>query len=64
MSNNGPRYQASTKTEHSCCWDASVLDTTVPPRYADDIGAGMICECEDIETAIKIAHALNRDAMS
>lgn len=63
MSNNGPRYQASAETEH-CCWRASVLDTSVPPPYAESIGGGMICECYDIETAIKIADALNRDAMS
>lgn len=63
MSNNGPRYQASHKVEHGCCWSASVMDTTAPPGFASDTGAGMVCECDDIETAILIADALNSLAM-
>lgn len=57
---NGPRFQASEKVGHGCCWSASVTDTNSPPRYEGDTGMGMICECESIETAQLIALALNR----
>lgn len=53
---NGPRFQASEKVRHRCCWPASVMDTIEP----DGIDQGMICECESIETAKLIALALNR----
>lgn len=64
MSNNGPRFQASEKTEHGCCWSASVTDTAAPPRFPGDDAGDMIVECDSIELAIQIAAALNRSTMA
>lgn len=63
MSNNGPRFQARAGSHHNCCFDAEVVDTLAVGKWT----AGFhptFCECPDIETAIIIARALNRDAMS
>lgn len=63
MSNNGPRYQARNGSRHDCCHDAQVIDTLF---YAPGSTGRhrQICECDDIETAIIIARALNKEAMS
>jgi hypothetical protein len=45
------RYKAIDEAEHSCCYGASVVDT-----HDDDI---TVCECFNMETAERIAHAMN-----
>lgn len=74
MSNNGPRYQARQGANshsccyqgangHSCCYDAHVVDTN--RLDLEPVGwEPVVCECEDIETAIAIADALNARAMA
>lgn len=52
------RYITSTDTEHGCCHDASVRDTTKPNPYSEN-GFALVCECHDMEIAVMIAEALN-----
>jgi hypothetical protein len=46
------RYQIFNKAEHSCCWDALIVDTKESPHRR-------ICECRE-EDAKMICEALNR----
>lgn len=62
MSDAGPRYQARQETEHGCCFEAMVVDTTVLTRYGRE--PELICECSYMDDAILIADALNARAMS
>lgn len=55
------RYQVLERSEsgHSCCFDASVIDTArpcniIPGRFY------VMCECEDEENAELIAKLLNK----
>jgi len=50
------RYQPDHDSQHGCCWGACVRDT-------QNIVFGKpaaICECDDFETAQRIANALNK----
>ncbi len=56
------RYRASERTEHSCCWAASVEDTCSPTMINGEHYKGqytLICECESLLVAEEIAAALN-----
>lgn len=57
------RYRASDRTEHSCCYEACVEDTTIPiiiggEHYEDQYE--MVCECPNRAAAEMIAEALNK----
>lgn len=63
MSNNGPRFQARYEREMNF---ATVRDSTQMSNSPFHHRRGehyVVCSCDDIETAIIIARALNRDAM-
>lgn len=51
-----PRWKAKPGSDHRCCFDAQVVDTTKETikGYPD-----VICEAHDMENAEKIAAALN-----
>lgn len=53
------RYKAVKGSESGhCCFDSTVVDTHTPhPTFAGD--HDWVCECFDMETAQKIADALN-----
>jgi hypothetical protein len=53
-----PRFVASTRFEHGCCWGASVIDTHLPNTLSVD--GAMFCECDTLEIAEVIASALNK----
>lgn len=64
MSNNGPRFQARYEGEMNF---ATVRDSTQLANGPFVYRRGehyVVCTCEDVETAIIIARALNRNAMS
>ena len=52
------RYKAVKGSESGhCCFDATVVDTQTPhPTFPEH---DWVCECFDMETAQKIADALN-----
>lgn len=53
------RYKAVEGSESAhCCFEATVVDTQTPrPSFCGD--PDWVCECYDMETAQKIADALN-----
>lgn len=53
------RYKAVEGSESAhCCFEATVVDAQAPfPSYGDEPGG--VCECYDMESAQKIADALN-----
>jgi hypothetical protein len=53
-----PRFIASARVEHSCCWRASVIDTHLANTLFVD--GTMFCECDTLEIAEVIASALNK----
>jgi hypothetical protein len=62
VSNNGPRFQARDGARfpaHECCFDAHVIDTLRSPIE----GQNVVAECGNLDDAIIIALALNRNAM-
>ena len=54
------RYQAveGSQQGHACCFDATVVDTQIVRRYADE-KFEVVCECFDMGTAQRIATALD-----
>ena len=58
------RYKAieGSQLGHGCCFDATVIDTDKPVMLGGkhyDNQYDVVCECVDMETAKKIAAALN-----
>lgn len=53
------RYKAVEGSESAhCCFEATVVDTQIPnPMFRDE--PDWVCECFNMETAQKIADALN-----
>jgi len=57
------RYKAVPATNHTCCYEAAVADTTSPYEYAlgrPGMEFNTICECPTMEQAEQIADALNK----
>lgn len=52
------RYLAQREVEHGCCYEAMVVDTIRLTRYGHL--PELVCECPDMETAERIALALNK----
>ena len=53
------RYRVSKRTEHACCWGASVEDTAHPTiingeHYNDEYR--MVCECDNEAMALSLIH--------
>jgi len=57
--NNGPRYQARKRWHSTFIHIAQVLDTTQLDAWSNHLE---VAECPDLETAQKVALALNRTA--
>ncbi len=60
------RYLAVDDAEHSCCFGASVVDTTKINKSGEGSGKPLreferVCECYDYDTARRIEQALNGD---
>ncbi len=56
------RYKAVEATNHTCCYEGAVADTTSPYEYANNrpgMEFNTICECYTMEQAEQIAKAMN-----
>jgi hypothetical protein len=55
------RYRVERDPGHSCCMEASVVDTTKANIAGEQFGFEAVCECFDFEMAERIAAALNKE---
>jgi hypothetical protein len=59
-----PRYKMIAGSDHSCCFQASVVDTERTMHDGDGLPITdvfeTVCECFDAGTAYLIADALNK----
>lgn len=56
------RYQAVRGSESAhCCFEASVIDTRIRTPPGTHVEGRIVCECFHLETAQRIAAALNRE---
>lgn len=44
---------------HGCCFDATVVDTTMPNQDYSERCAAVVCECFDMQIGQAIADAMN-----
>lgn len=62
MSIEDARFKVVHDASHGCCNQASVIDTAIPVNASTGnyTAEAQICECREIDSAEKIASALNR----
>jgi hypothetical protein len=61
-----PRYKMIAGADHSCCFQASVVDTERSVKNGDGEDTDRfetVCECFEEGTAMQIADALNKADM-